>query len=697
MIVLEDSDDDPEVGPSSQPTQRSFSALNEPAGTTTRGSSLTRPLPESLIANTSRVSEVFYEDSDDDLYVSRSQPMLPRSDFNRSSTAPTMTATAAVATATATTAIFDGSAFNFSSSPFRSIPICDDGNDTDNDSDDCMIVQSSHVQRNTSPLKQFNFHSSPVRSPFIPLPRSSPTHEQLPKHTQLRRDSFDFLSSSPLDSFTTRKDDTDDELDIVSVTPSSKPSAPLQTRTTISGLQTQSTSTSSYLSRSKTSLTYMSTTSTSISNPSKSPAFDFLESDEELEALVKELEAGRASRTTSLNLAMTDRSQPPPAKKPRPATRATQSTSEITKIRKRLEKEQERQQKVIDRETKRLERERQRELTQANQSKRMSRGYATRELTVVCHASLTEDADLGSFIPSEVGENLAVQVKRCGMLRKHVIDRAQVISLQRRITAEFDKDEGLFKPIPERTVDEPIVIVLCKAEDYASIIKTEESLSTHVAAIKDQHPGKKVVYLVQGTESLIRKMANKVNRAMQQRVRQLMNQQQPQPSSARPRKRTQQDNSIPDDMDHVNTNFFNNSYNMLQVRYKVHVVLTQGVTDTREWIVNLLHDIGTGYYKKMRSQIHGDVDVKVKCGNNTREELANALEHIRFVTPAVSLAVSTAYGNICSLGRAVRTPRGMAELANVEKGTRGNKVGPAMANTLQRLLTSTDPDEFMNQ
>lgn len=403
------------------------------------------------------------------------------------------------------------------------------------------------------------------------------------------------------------------------------------------------------------------------------------------------------------------------APKQRMAGRNTQSTTDADKIiraaereMKKREKEQEKVQKAAERETKRQKKEQQKELNLMNQKKRMTRQTAIQELIIKCHPKLVDDEDWGKYMKQEVFEGLSVENKIPEFgYQSYLIGNSHVLGIERRVISRYDKTRDMFIPIPERIEPEPTIIVLCKAVDYARLILSDDgkSLEEHIESIMDQHPRRKIIYIIQGALELVRKVANRKNQEMRAKIREITNG--TNGTSKKSKKKgnnTTNKDSILDELGGLDSSILEQSYIKLEVKYGFRLIHATGVVDAITWVTELLHDIGTDYYKRVKTDAgQGSAigeEVRVKCGNNMREVLINSLEQVKFVTPSIATNIADVYKNIYKLSVDLSnesTPgAGVNELANLSKGSKaGQRIGPSLAQTLRTLLHSSDPDEFL--
>lgn len=416
-------------------------------------------------------------------------------------------------------------------------------------------------------------------------------------------------------------------------------------------------------------------------------------------------------RSTSTSLSENARA------KPRPAGREFSSTSELDKIRraeereaKRKEKELEKQRKQEEREQKRQERDKIKELNLVNRSNRMNRSAAYQELTLKFHATIYDikEKDFGKRFKQHFVDNMSLKTTPSYIESSYIFDKAYAIAIERTISSRYDSDQEMFVPISPKTEAEPFLILYFEAKNYVQMLNNNQKLEKHVASVKSAHPKKQLIYIVQGSVELVRRVANQKNREITTRVRELMNKSNNSSSSNKGKRTSKKNSPNAEDetytVEFINNKNFEKSFLHLQYKLGCRLVLTNNAEDTILWISELLYDIGTSYYKRIKKRPYDNslpddlalMEKKVKSGNDAKEVFINSLCQIKYVTNGSAKEIAHRFQNMNRLSRELETNQGFNALADLPKSEESRmRIGNKLANSIKHILTSKDPNEFL--
>lgn len=167
----------------------------------------------------------------------------------------------------------------------------------------------------------------------------------------------------------------------------------------------------------------------------------------------------------------------------------------------------------------------------------------------------------------------------------------RVVKWRRKVKAEYSEEKGMFLPLPTEEVrNERHVLVYLTAKEFLEIsIATahRDGLAEHVSRIKSLHPEKsedvRLIYLIEGLETLSRKNKNNRNRQYQNRVRAQLG--------------TGQGSRETVDIDIVDDDEIEDARLRLQVMHECSIHETQNGIESMEWISKFTGDISTIPYK----------------------------------------------------------------------------------------------------
>lgn len=188
---------------------------------------------------------------------------------------------------------------------------------------------------------------------------------------------------------------------------------------------------------------------------------------------------------------------------------------EQDKQKKLAEKEAEKERKQRAKEEKAREKQAAADLAQVNKS-RTDKKLSTPEMVVDLPDSL-EDSPVDEPVKSFL-RNLGVETSTYRAPVRHVI------KWRRKVTAVYSDELDHWEPVPERVTDEKLVMCLMSAQELVKLICADANrsdapdldapdLDAHVARLKHAFQDRKLMFLVEGLATWMRKNKNVRNRA----------------------------------------------------------------------------------------------------------------------------------------------------------------------------------------
>lgn len=172
------------------------------------------------------------------------------------------------------------------------------------------------------------------------------------------------------------------------------------------------------------------------------------------------------------------------------------------------------------------------------------------------------------------------------------------IKWRRKVRAEWNELLGYFVPIPEEIRPERHILVVIKADEFASLAIGKTDLAGHVRTLKralGESSSTKLIYIIEGLTALRRKSRNAKSRSFQGAVRQAVAGEEGgvvavATTTTRSRNRATRSAIVDEDA-------LDNALLSLQVIYDCLVHETVNSMDTSEWISIFTGDISTIPYK----------------------------------------------------------------------------------------------------
>ncbi|KAJ8122445.1 hypothetical protein ONZ43_g1364 [Nemania bipapillata] len=254
---------------------------------------------------------------------------------------------------------------------------------------------------------------------------------------------------------------------------------------------------------------------------------------------------------------------------------------------KEAEKERKRIEKVRAREERVLQKEKEKALAEVNKL-RTDKKVSAPEMIVDIPTSI--NPALKVQIETLLDE-LSVQHETWGSTIEHVV------KWRRKVTSQFDEEMGIWKPIPMRIQDENHVLVIMQAVEFVQLVLSEEThdLEAHILRMKSSFPGLKLIYLIEGLTSWMRKNRNLLNRQFASAVRNLGAGAEPASSSNQPRRRN--NNQL---QEYIDEDKIEDALLSLQVLHGTLVHHTNAPVETAQWVTVFTQHISTIPYRRAR-------------------------------------------------------------------------------------------------
>ncbi|KAK9365833.1 hypothetical protein V1509DRAFT_631942 [Lipomyces kononenkoae] len=367
-----------------------------------------------------------------------------------------------------------------------------------------------------------------------------------------------------------------------------------------------------------------------------------------------------------------------------------QTSEGVTTAKKRAirEKEAEREQKRKEKEQMSLERQRQHELAAVNKLK-MSKKDTCAEMIVDIDADFAKTVGGQKLLSILVPLGIEVSTSWTSPTRN-------MIKWRRKVKAEYNDALGLFVPIPEEIRKECFILIVLTGVEFVDMV-IENQLAENVTSIRRIYPDLKLIYMIEGLNSFFKKMATQTQREFNNMVQDALGN-----SQSRTKKLRNEEGDlfvkIQKKYNHrQHADVIEDALIMLQVVYDCLVFHSTTSLDSAEWIAILTQDIGTIPYKNARLNIHETICMEsgqVKAGTTTKDTFSQTLRQVKYVTPGLSKGISDRYGTINEMMKALDS-RGSNAFLAIGGEASNRKIGQTLANNLDSIFSSTDPNAFV--
>ena len=296
-------------------------------------------------------------------------------------------------------------------------------------------------------------------------------------------------------------------------------------------------------------------------------------------------------------------------------------------------KEAEKERKLLEKEEKAREKLRAAELAKVNVS-RTNKQKSSPEMII----------DLPSkLLKSETSRDSVFVEQVRTYLVPHQIQQSEwdsderIIRWRRKICCRYNDDEGQWEPVEAHIKPENHVLYLMSADEFVELATAEEGrdIDTHVLRLKVKFASFKIIYLIEGLTTWMRKNKTIKNRQFTESVRGQKNQVTSTATQRTKKKKVEE---------FVDEDRVEDALLRLQVMHGVLIHHTQTMIETAEWIVVFTQHISTIPYKYVSIVVHqiGVPCIFNKRGTNTStSDCKNKLMIQHFAWTQVRLKVGT--------------------------------------------------------
>lgn len=356
-------------------------------------------------------------------------------------------------------------------------------------------------------------------------------------------------------------------------------------------------------------------------------------------------------------------------------------------------KAQQQEQKRQEREREKENRQRQRDVAAAIVEVNKAKGnkkVSTKEMVVDIPASLppTVKVQLETLLD---GLDVEYNDYDCSPV-------PNVVRWRRKINSQFDDESGQWVPMPLRIENEQHALVVMTAEEMLQLAMDEDALDSHIRRLRQQCPGEKLMYLLEGVVAWSRRNRNLRNRQYMAGVRSQNDagqQQEQQPSTQRRRANNREQQAAP-----VDDDVMEDAILRLQIEHDVLIHHTAIPLETAQWISVFTQNISTIPYKKQKDEETAGARFcmdsgQVKTGDSVEDTYVRMLQEIFRVTAPIAYGVASEFATVTKLveGLQERGPNALEQVrksANKDGAYSDRTIGQAVSKRLYKIFTGTD-------
>ncbi|KAI2625520.1 ERCC4 domain-containing protein [Xylaria nigripes] len=362
-------------------------------------------------------------------------------------------------------------------------------------------------------------------------------------------------------------------------------------------------------------------------------------------------------------------------KKQKVDAKEAKEAREAQKEQKRLEKERAKEERA-------LQKEKQKALAEVNKL-RTDKKVSTPEMIVDIPASINS----GLKVQIEaLLDDMDVQYDTWNSSLDHIV------KWRRKVTSRYNKETGLWEPVPMLIEDENHVMVIVQAPEFVKLIFSEEGrdLEAHVLRLTTRFPTSKLIYLIEGLTAWLRKNRNVLNRQFASAVRNLGVTAEPGPSGHRTNNQHQQ---------YVDEDKIEDALLSLQVLHGALIHHTCTPVETAQWVAVFTQHISTIPYRKVRDA-SADAGFcmdsgQVHAGHDAKDTFVMMLQQITRISPLVAYGISTKYKSVKDLVRGFEEdgPLALVDCSCATKdGTPTDRtIGRVLSKRVHKIFLGQDP------
>ena len=400
-------------------------------------------------------------------------------------------------------------------------------------------------------------------------------------------------------------------------------------------------------------------------------------------------------RSRSPSVAQSDVPGKPSRKEKARQTDAERDLKERERALKEKEKELEKREREVDRLRKAAAKDDEKERKRAEKEAKAKEKLTATVLAEVNRSSTDKKLSAKEMIvdlPSSIhGQKVDVLIRE--FLKNYDVEATtldsvipNVIKWRRKVARRFNEEMKHWEPAPPSIQPEKHVMCLLSAKEFVALAAPksadDEDLEAHVARLKATHTGCKLIYLIEGLNTLMRKAKNSKNRAYQAAV---LSQMDPageagSTASTSRRKKAQEVGDIDEDI-------VEDALLRLQVMQGCLIQQTPTTVETAELVCSFTMQISTipdklvplaiaendsdNASRMQRAQLQAGfcMDVgQVRTGDGKEDTYYKMLQQIVRVTPAVASGIAVKYPDVLSLVKGMRK-HGPCALEDLEVGS----------------------------
>lgn len=374
------------------------------------------------------------------------------------------------------------------------------------------------------------------------------------------------------------------------------------------------------------------------------------------------------------------------------ATKAKERAKKDKGAQKEIDKER----KVQEREDKKLEKERAQELAKVNVS-RTDKKISTSEMIVDFSSGL--DSILADQVRKFLGD----------VSHSTWENTAPIVKWRRKINSKYNDEKGHWEPTEPHVKPEKHILYMMTAEEFVERATGDEGadLDIHFLHLKAKFDTGKIIYLMEGLNSLIKKNRNLKNRQFAASV----NAQLPGevPAASQRRKK---------DPQYVAEDILEDALLRLQVIHGATIHHTNSKVESAEWIFAFTQHISTIPYKYAPTSPTGFLYTdfnraqkdlldtafcmesgQVKSGDDAEDTYGKMLQEINRITASVAYGIIAEYPTAQGLVKGLKENGPLViedcrKMANKNGAFTDKRVGPAISKRVHSVFTGRDPTTF---
>lgn len=298
---------------------------------------------------------------------------------------------------------------------------------------------------------------------------------------------------------------------------------------------------------------------------------------------------------------------------------------------------------------------------------------------------------------SKTGEQIIGELESmgvtCNQLTQSQDNEFETIKIRRRVTREYDEKQGMFIPVDLWIREEDQAIILISGEGFIKAL--EIGLLRHMEKIAGQFSGKRIIYIVEGLQKVLRKHANAVNRQMAQRARHILSN-----ADSQDKDRSESSSSsAPVPAPTASAGEIREKAELALIELQVEgyrIMQCEKEDDVVSTTISLIRELSTAPYKKISTAGEEQIEESgIPSGKDVKDTFAKSLSQIKYVTPTISQAIASSYSNPHHLMASI-AKHGTYALEGLRQGDGKKVIGTAMAKSITNIFTSYDPDEYEN-